>query len=225
MCISTGRRFQCNVVYITGMKNKIMGQISERLPDFTRSCGQSIVCLVNRRPECFHHRIARHHVSNIPEHDRDHRSAQYWPQSIHIPDSKVHGANIGPTWGRQDLGGPHVGPMSIAIRDLLLYGTYPSMCLFRLLGFWNAKVARFWLQLNVSDQYYWLRISLWLLWPLVYFYIKLFTSYIHIYIHEWFIREICRCFALGQFSGAENGHYFIWILYIFMHKSVDNRLS
>ena len=26
-----------------------------------------------------------------------------------IPDSKVHGANMGPIWGRQDPGGPHVG--------------------------------------------------------------------------------------------------------------------
>ena len=25
-----------------------------------------------------------------------------------IPDSKVHGANMGPIWGRQDPGGPHV---------------------------------------------------------------------------------------------------------------------
>ena len=33
----------------------------------------------------------------------------------HIPDSKVHGANMGPIWGRQDPGGPHVGPMSPAI--------------------------------------------------------------------------------------------------------------
>ena len=34
-----------------------------------------------------------------------------------IPDSKVHGANTGPTWGRQDPGGPHVGPMNLAIWD------------------------------------------------------------------------------------------------------------
>ena len=33
----------------------------------------------------------------------------------HNPDSKVHGANMGPTWGRQDPGGPHVGPMNFAI--------------------------------------------------------------------------------------------------------------
>ena len=30
-------------------------------------------------------------------------------------DSKVHGANIGPIWGRQDQGGPYVGPMNFAI--------------------------------------------------------------------------------------------------------------
>ena len=29
-----------------------------------------------------------------------------------IPDSKVHGANLGPIWGRQDPGGPHVGRMN-----------------------------------------------------------------------------------------------------------------
>ena len=34
-----------------------------------------------------------------------------------IPDSKLHGANMGPTWGRQVPGGPHVGPMNLAIRD------------------------------------------------------------------------------------------------------------
>ena len=32
-----------------------------------------------------------------------------------FPDSKVHGANMGPTWGRQDPGGPHVGPINFAI--------------------------------------------------------------------------------------------------------------
>ena len=32
-----------------------------------------------------------------------------------VPDSKVHGANMGPIWDRQDPGGPHVGPMNFAI--------------------------------------------------------------------------------------------------------------
>ena len=31
------------------------------------------------------------------------------------PDSKVRGTNMGPIWGRQDPGGPHVAPMSFAI--------------------------------------------------------------------------------------------------------------
>ena len=30
-------------------------------------------------------------------------------------DSKVQGANMGPIWGRQDPGGPHIGPMNLAI--------------------------------------------------------------------------------------------------------------
>ena len=30
-------------------------------------------------------------------------------------DSKFHGANMGPIWGRQDPGGSHVGPMNLAI--------------------------------------------------------------------------------------------------------------
>ena len=32
-----------------------------------------------------------------------------------FPDSKVHGANMGPIWGRQDPGGPHVGHMNLVI--------------------------------------------------------------------------------------------------------------
>ena len=34
-----------------------------------------------------------------------------------IPDSKVHGANMRPIWGRQHPGGPHVGPMNFVIWD------------------------------------------------------------------------------------------------------------
>ena len=35
-----------------------------------------------------------------------------------IPNSKVHRTNMGPFWGRQDPGGPHVGPMNFAICDI-----------------------------------------------------------------------------------------------------------
>ena len=37
--------------------------------------------------------------------------------NIIIPDNKVHGANMGPTWGQQDPGGPHVGHMNPAVWD------------------------------------------------------------------------------------------------------------
>ena len=44
------------------------------------------------------------------------------------PDSKVHGANIGPTWVLSAPDGPHVGPMNLAIRGCLH---------ILLIGHWN----------------------------------------------------------------------------------------
>ena len=35
------------------------------------------------------------------------------------PDSKIHGANMGPTWVLSAPGEPHVGPMDLAIRDII----------------------------------------------------------------------------------------------------------
>ena len=45
-----------------------------------------------------------------------------------FPDSKVHGANMGPIWGRQDPGGPHVGPMNFAIWDGIPYCMHSGLC-------------------------------------------------------------------------------------------------
>ena len=42
-----------------------------------------------------------------------------------FPDSKVHGANMGSIWGRQDPGGPHVGPMNFAFWVVMF--SAPSM--------------------------------------------------------------------------------------------------
>ena len=44
--------------------------------------------------------------------------------SFHTPDSKVHGANMGLTWVLSATGGPHVGPMNLAIRDIM----YQILC-------------------------------------------------------------------------------------------------
>ena len=41
----------------------------------------------------------------------------FWNIGTHYPghpDSKDHGVNMGTTRGRQDPGGPHVGPMNFA---------------------------------------------------------------------------------------------------------------
>ena len=35
-----------------------------------------------------------------------------------FPDSKIHGANMGPIWDRQDADGPHVGPMNFFLSGL-----------------------------------------------------------------------------------------------------------
>ena len=42
-------------------------------------------------------------------------------RNIAIPDRKVHGANMGPAWGRQDPGGPHVDHTNLAICDMFMY--------------------------------------------------------------------------------------------------------
>ena len=43
------------------------------------------------------------------------------------PDNRVHGANMGPIWGRQDPSGTHVGPMNFAIW-VLSYQSFSYQC-------------------------------------------------------------------------------------------------
>ena len=47
---------------------------------------------------------------------------------IYIPDNKVHGANMGPTWVLSAPNEPHVGPMNIAIRDAYWPATNGKTC-------------------------------------------------------------------------------------------------
>ena len=51
----------------------------------------------------------------------DSQYQSYRKDSDPIPDSKVHGANMGPIWGRHDPGGPHVGSMNFAIWNVAWY--------------------------------------------------------------------------------------------------------
>ena len=36
------------------------------------------------------------------------------------PDNKVHGADMGPTWVLLGPDGPHIGPMNLAIKAIIL---------------------------------------------------------------------------------------------------------
>ena len=54
------------------------------------------------------------------------QSWSWWYETLSHPlwrhcnvDSKVHGANMGPTWVLSAPDGPHVGPMNLAIREVL----------------------------------------------------------------------------------------------------------
>ena len=51
----------------------------------------------------------------------------------HCRDSKVHGANMGPIWGRQDPGGSHVDPMNFAI----------WLCIYQLRYLWNKLPSEY----------------------------------------------------------------------------------
>ena len=44
-------------------------------------------------------------------------SSKECTNGLNNPDSKVHGANMGPTWVLSAPDGPHVGPMNLAIRE------------------------------------------------------------------------------------------------------------
>ena len=46
---------------------------------------------------------------------------------LHSPDSKVHGANMGPTWVLAAPDGPHVGPMNLAIRVFISWSKDSSL--------------------------------------------------------------------------------------------------
>ena len=60
--------------------------------------------------------------------------------SVTIPDSKVHGANMGPIWGQQEPGRLHVGPMNFAIWDINHYlASFTLFC--RILDFLSKSLS------------------------------------------------------------------------------------
>ena len=61
------------------------------------------------------------HINSLVQDCENSQSYLSLALSYQYPDSKVHGANMGPTWVLSAPDGPHVGPMNLAIR-VYLYG-------------------------------------------------------------------------------------------------------
>ena len=69
-----------------------------------------------------------------------------WTINLANPDSKVHGANVGPIWGRQDPGGPHVGPKNFAIWEQTEAGDTSWLTIVGVGGscYWSSTGKFFW---------------------------------------------------------------------------------
>ena len=70
----------------------------------------------------------------------------YWWTSLiiatNIPDSKVHGANMGPIWGRQGPSEPHVGPMNLAIWDVISIWYLSTLTIRDIITLWCIAAPR-----------------------------------------------------------------------------------
>ena len=56
-----------------------------------------------------------------------------------IPNSKIHGANVGPTWGRQEPGGPHSWS-----HEPCYVGLYSSFCQHEVKASWEQILKVTW---------------------------------------------------------------------------------
>ena len=78
--------------------------------------------------------------------------------------SKVHGASMGPIWGRQDPGGPHVGPMNSAIWDVtvtgMVEGNVEMWFLYRKCVWYNAVTMLYFKQKYMRWRYKMRRLAL-----------------------------------------------------------------
>ena len=56
-----------------------------------------------------------------PGHSWTYQCQCYWLCNMSSPDNKVNWVNMGHISGRQDPGGPHVGPMNFAIWEVFVF--------------------------------------------------------------------------------------------------------
>ena len=152
--------------------------------------------------------------------------------AVNIPDSKVHGANMGPIWGRQDPGGPYVGPMN------MLFGMV-SLMRKPLLMIWTNGIAistaishakgtvsihqgdSRWLNIRVSHhfcaveitftEWYGINIRTSFLWHKpcsIWYFIDMFECYFKGYISESLAIHMHSCLLSAVFMYI----YILWVL-------------
>ena len=119
------------------------------------------------------------------------------PKCLNIPDNKVHGANIGPTWVLSAQDGPHVGPMNLVIRDI--YFVYP--CVWLSVGFSVRSCCIFfkWIFPFLCSQYQ-------CLVDLPALCIQLQTSRREYWHHVFPVRKLPLCASVWSFVGLTYFH-------------------
>ena len=78
------------------------------------------------------------------------------------PDSKVHGTNMGPTWVLLASGGPHVGPINLAIRGNIVCSV-PSVCYLSIIrsGMYFHTLGEFYISYPMKHTFHdWMQQSL-----------------------------------------------------------------
>ena len=97
-------------------------------------CVRNLMCTLDRK----HENILRTSLRVCIDYSMLNRYTFCWCKckegNVHtaawnIPDSKVHGTNMGPTWVLLAPGGPHVGPINLASRDLEKWTHNLSCCM------------------------------------------------------------------------------------------------
>ena len=66
------------------------------------------------------------------------------------PDSKIHGANTGPTWVLSAPGGPHDGPMNLVIRVITSHWIMWNVSINSCQDIWHLPTQSHMITLNMN---------------------------------------------------------------------------
>ena len=131
----------CALLTICAGNSPVTGEFPAHKDQWSRTLMSSLICALNKllskqswgwwfetpSRSLWRHcnELVKYYAWWCPGH-----SWLYMSSDREYPDSKVSGAKMGPIWGRQDPGGPHVGPMNFAIwvaTSLLSYNSWHSL--------------------------------------------------------------------------------------------------